>query len=110
MSYKQKSPVPVVEGGTGTTSFSVTYAVITGGLTDTGALQTIASVGTATHVLTSNGAALPTFQVAPTSSSNVVFEPVASDPGIPDEGDIWFNTTSNSFKGYTTTTVTFTVT
>lgn len=52
--------VPV--GGTGGTSFTA-YAVITGGTTSTGNLQSVASVGTAGQVLTSNGAgALPTFQ------------------------------------------------
>jgi hypothetical protein len=54
----------VAGGGTGDTSFTA-YAVICGGTTSTGALQSIASVGTAGQVLTSNGAgALPTFQAA----------------------------------------------
>ena len=52
----------VAGGGTGDTSFTA-YAVITGGTTATGPLQSIASVGTAGQILTSNGAgALPTFQ------------------------------------------------
>lgn len=56
------SPVTVPNGGTGDTSFTP-YAVICGGTTSTGALQSIASVGTAGQVLTSNGpGALPTFQ------------------------------------------------
>ena len=56
--------VTVAQGGTGKTSFTV-YAVVCGGTTTTGALQSIASVGTAGQVLTSNGAgALPTFQAA----------------------------------------------
>ncbi len=39
------------------------YAVLTGGTTSTGSIQSIASVGTSGDVLTSNGAgALPTFQ------------------------------------------------
>jgi hypothetical protein len=51
-------------GGTGVTS-TTAYAVITGGTTSTGALQSVASVGTSGQVLTSNGAgALPTFQSA----------------------------------------------
>jgi hypothetical protein len=54
--------VPVADGGTGVSSFT-TYAVICGGTTTTGALQSIAAVGSAGQVLTSNGAgALPTFQ------------------------------------------------
>jgi len=66
----------VAGGGTGATTFTA-YAVLTGGTTATGALQSIASVGTATQVLTSNGAAaLPTFQaaafVAPTIVKSVI--------------------------------------
>jgi hypothetical protein len=59
------SPATVAQGGTGVTS-TTAYAVQCGGTTSTGALQSIASVGTSGQVLTSNGAgALPTFQAAP---------------------------------------------
>jgi hypothetical protein len=52
----------VPHGGTGDASFTA-YAVICGGTTSTGALQSIAGVGTSGQVLTSNdAAALPTFQ------------------------------------------------
>lgn len=53
----------VVAGGcTGTTSFTA-YTPVCGGTTSTGALQSIASVGTAGQLLASNGAgALPSFQ------------------------------------------------
>lgn len=54
----------VAAGGTGVTS-ATAYAVLTGGTTSTGALQSVASVGTSGQVLTSNGAgALPTFQAS----------------------------------------------
>lgn len=54
----------VANGGTGR-STSTAYAVLCGGTTDTGAQQSVASLGTANQVLTSNGAgALPTFQDA----------------------------------------------
>jgi hypothetical protein len=54
----------VAQGGTGR-STNTAYAVICGGTTTGGAEQSIASVGTAGQVLTSNGAgALPTFQEA----------------------------------------------
>jgi hypothetical protein len=54
----------VGRGGTGLAT-ATAYAVLCGGTTGTGAFQSIASVGTAGYVLTSNGAgALPTFQVA----------------------------------------------
>lgn len=56
--------VPVADGGTGLSS-ATAYAVLCGGTTGTGAFQSIASVGSAGEVLTSNGAgALPTFQAA----------------------------------------------
>lgn len=54
--------LPVNRGGTGTTSFTA-YAVLAGGTTSTNPVQSVAGVGTAGQVLTSNGAgALPTFQ------------------------------------------------
>jgi hypothetical protein len=54
-------------GGTGLTT-TTAYSVVFSGTTDTGAFQASAGPGTATHVLTSNGAgALPTFQ-APAAS------------------------------------------
>jgi hypothetical protein len=56
--------LPVANGGTGATT-QTAYAVLCGGTTSTGAYQSIASVGTAGQILTSNGAgALPTFQAA----------------------------------------------
>lgn len=58
------TPVPVSQGGTAASSLTA-YAVMCGGTTSTGAVQSIASVGTSGQVLTSNGAgALPTFQAA----------------------------------------------
>lgn len=56
------SALPVDSGGTGATS-ATSYAVLCGGTSSTGAFQSVASVGTAGQVLTSNGAGtLPTFQ------------------------------------------------
>jgi hypothetical protein len=52
----------VAGGGTGVTS-NTAYAVLCGGTTSTNPIQSVASVGSAGQVLTSNGAgALPTFQ------------------------------------------------
>jgi hypothetical protein len=57
----------VDQGGTGLTT-ATAYSVVFAGTTGTGAFQAAAGPGTATHVLTSNGAgALPTFQ-APAAS------------------------------------------
>ncbi len=56
--------LPVASGGSGRTT-STAFAVICGGTAATTPHQSIASVGTAAQVLTSNGAgALPTFQDA----------------------------------------------
>jgi hypothetical protein len=63
-SINTPKPFTVPDGGTGLTS-ATAYAVLCGGTTSTGAVQSIASVGTSGQVLTSNGAgALPTFQAA----------------------------------------------
>lgn len=54
----------VAGGGTGKSSVTA-YALLAGGTTSTGALQSLAGLGTSGQVLTSNGAAaLPTFQDA----------------------------------------------
>ena len=54
--------LPVANGGSGDSSHTA-YAVLTGGTTTTGVVQSVASVGTTGQVLTSNGAsALPTWQ------------------------------------------------
>ncbi len=58
----------VADGGTGVTSLTA-YAPIFGGTTSTGPVQS-GTVGTATHVLTSNGpGAIATFQALPGGSS-----------------------------------------
>jgi len=101
-------PIEVASGGTGVASITA-YTVICGGTTATDPVQPIASVGSATQVLTSNGVgALPSFQAAPATSME--FQILASDPGSPSAGQVWFNTTSNTFKGYNGAIVTFTVT
>ena len=64
-------PLPVAQGGTGVTS-TTAYAVLCGGTTSTGNLQSIAGLGTSGQVLTSNGAgALPTFQASSVSPVTV---------------------------------------
>lgn len=64
-------PITVPNGGTGDTSF-IPYAVITGGVTSTSPLQSVASVGTLGQVLTSNGLGmLPSFTTLPTGVLSV---------------------------------------
>lgn len=61
-------PIEVANGGTGDASVTA-YAVICGGTTSTGALQSVSGTGSSNQILTSNGAsALPTWQAATTGS------------------------------------------
>lgn len=61
MSYKPQV-LNVVDGGSGVTS-NTAYALLAGGTTSTGPIQSLAGIGTSGQVLTSNGAGnLPTFQ------------------------------------------------
>lgn len=70
--------IAVADGGTGRSS-QTAYAVLCGGTSTTSAQQSVASVGTAGQVLTSNGAgALPSFQNP--SSSSIVDNWVAYTP------------------------------
>lgn len=79
--YKRQSPQPIIEGGTNATSMTNTDGVV---YYDGTKLNTT-TVGTATNVLTSNGAGLaPTFQAA--ASGNITIT-----------GDTGGGLTSNSF-------------
>lgn len=61
-------PVLVSQGGTGNASLTA-YAVVTGGTTSTGALQSVSGVGTSGQILISAGAsALPAWGTAPAGS------------------------------------------
>lgn len=77
------TPLPVTSGGTGV-ALTTAYGVLAGGTTTTGALQNIGA-GTATQVLTSNGAsALPTFQNASggfPATTAMVFKQTAAPTG-----------------------------
>lgn len=108
-SFNSGIPIEIEKGGTKNSAFTA-YEVVCGGTTTTGALQSVGGLGTATQILTSNGAAaLPTFQAAPTG--NIDFQQLASDPGSAVDGQCWYNTTSNTYKGQANSaTVTFTVT
>ena len=69
--------IPVTSGGTGIAT-TTAYSIVFSGTTATGAFQATAGPGTATHVLTSNGAgALPTFQ-APAAAGATRGQAVAS--------------------------------
>jgi hypothetical protein len=67
----QGTLVDVPYGGTGIAS-TTAYSVICGGTTSTGALQSVATLGTLGQVLTSNGnGALPTWQSIPSNVSSL---------------------------------------
>jgi hypothetical protein len=66
-------------GGTGDTSLTA-YSVLCGGTTATGSVQSVASVGTAGQVLTSNGAGmLPTFQAGDGGFTSIVTQVFDAD-------------------------------
>lgn len=84
--------VTVSKGGTGQTSLTA-YALLAGGTTTTGNVQSLAGVGTAGQVLTSNGAgALPTFQAV--SSSGAIATSMIPRSVVPNNG--YAQTTTNS--------------
>lgn len=100
----------VPRGGTGMTS-ATAYAVLCGGTTSTSAHQSIASVGTAGQVLTSNGAgALPTFQTGVgTVTAWVAYTPTFTGFGTVSNVQIWSRRVGDvlqirgRFQGGTTT-------
>lgn len=88
------NPVTVAQGGTGDVSVTA-YAVLCGGTTSTGAVQSVSGVGTANQVLTSNGAsALPTWQTAATGAWFLIRTATAST-----SANLTF--TSSDITGYT---------
>jgi hypothetical protein len=100
MAYKQKQPLPVSEGGTATTSFTP-YAVVISGTIPEGSFQSVSGVGTAGQVLTCNGRyVLPSWQNAPTFETDVFFPLLSTDYTPADDSRVWYNTTSNVYKGY----------
>jgi hypothetical protein len=100
MSYDGPNPLPVPAGGTGDSTLTA-YAVLCGGTTSTGHVQSLAGVGTTGQVLTSNGAsALPTFQAA--SGGGVTF---TGDLGTTSSGSsqtITANPTATTGLAFTT--------
>jgi len=63
LNLNSSNPLPVTEGGLGVATLTTPYSVVCAGTTATGSVQTVASLGSAGQVLTSNGAAaLPTWQ------------------------------------------------
>jgi len=95
--WGSEDPAEVAKGGTGVAT-NTAYAVLCGGTTATGAIQSIASVGTADQVLTSNGAgALPTFQDAGGGGGSIEF---ITSTTISDDATIDFTDLSSTYAVY----------
>jgi hypothetical protein len=74
------NPLTVANGGTGDSSLTA-YAVLCGGTTTTNPVQSIASVGSSTQILTSNGAgALPTFQYSSLGGYFIYLQTTTGNP------------------------------
>lgn len=94
------NPVTVAQGGTGDASLTA-YAVLTGGTTSTGPIQSVSGVGTSGQVLTSTGASsLPTWQTSTAGTWNLIRTATASS-----SASIAF--TSTDITGYTEYAVLF---
>lgn len=99
-----KIPIEIALGGTNAMSFTTTNGTV---IFDGTSLVTVAP-GTSTQVLTSNTPSAPTFQTAPTTS--IQFQVLSTDPVSPVNSQVWYNSTSNTFKGQINgATKTFTV-
>jgi len=87
------NPLTVANGGS-TVASNTAYAVLCGGTTTTNPIQSIASVGTAAQILTSNGAgALPTFQTFSATSLGYVLRMVTKSMSPLDSTTYFFGAT-----------------
>lgn len=97
MSYKQISPVTVPEGATEVEEFTE-FSVIVAGSSGDSSFQQAIPVATTTAILTSNGlVSAPSFHTPPIPQFR--FQLLAADPGAPINGQVWYNTTTNLFRG-----------
>lgn len=80
--WNSQDPAQVSKGGSGVSS-TTPFAVLCGGTTPTSPFQSVASVGTAGQVLTSNGAgALPTFQT-PSGGGGILLQSITGTSTTP---------------------------
>ena len=99
-------PIAVAEGGSGIAS-NTAYAVLCGGTSSTSAIQSIAGLGSSGQCLTSNGAALPTFQ---TKNTYIVGTTTNDDAAAGNLGEFIFSELALSSAITLTTNVAQTVT
>ncbi len=93
--WNSENPAQVARGGTGLSS-TTAYAVLCGGTTSTSDLQSISSVGTSGEILTSNGAALPSFEAAASAGAWVFISSATAD----DDATVEFNNLSSTYFMY----------
>jgi hypothetical protein len=89
-------PIETSKGGTAAASFSNTYGVI---VADTaGTALTSIDPGSSGEVFSSNGSSsAPEFKTATALGS--MFQVVSSDPASPEIAQVWYNSTSQLYKG-----------
>ncbi len=98
MAYKRISPISVIDGGTGNEFFSE-FSVIVGGNGSDCPLQGAPCTTDIGAIFVSNGTdSIPSFTVA-SGTSSFRFQLLSADPGSPQNGQVWYNTTANLFKG-----------
>ena len=97
MSHKSISGIPVKEGGTELTEVTKNSPLIAG--PNGNDAMTFAPPGSdTTNILISNGpGSPPSFQTPPIPQMN--FQVLASDPSTPGDGQVWYNSTTDLFKG-----------
>lgn len=85
-------PIEVAKGGTGAASHTA-FSPLAGGTTPTAALQSIGTGSSGQYLQSGGAGTLPTWGALPT-----FFEVLATDPATPTNAQVWYNSTSHTFK------------
>jgi len=94
------NPLTVTNGGTGVGS-NTAFAVLCGGTSSTGAIQSIAGLGTSGQFLVSNGAgALPTFQTVSSGTAHYI-STFVTKTGSPLGSTTYYLTNGGSLSSFT---------
>lgn len=95
-------PIGVTAGGTGGSSF-LAFAVLCAGISGQAAFQAIASTGSSGQVLTSNGAALPSYQAVAgsiTYTAWATYLPTTNGFGTISATDMWWRRLGDTLEIY----------
>jgi len=101
MAYKQDARRPVKEGGTEKLSFNE-YSIIIGGQTAPEPLQNAVPGASGTLLISQGVGSPPSFQVPPIDQMK--FQLLSADPSSPGDGQVWYRTDLDEFRGSTTDT------